>query len=198
MMVLRMVQCVSCFLHRYCPMGTPVMDKRFLMVQLKSSLRKFYVRDHDLVNSYRISVSPVTMDMFHQQSNPTISSFMTYHQMLITTGATTRAGTAYLSGTSEFTCVFNGGRGCLLFILQFSVQCIVECFSIPLAITLIIVFLSYGFRLSLTYIQTVFHTEGIHFCPVPSDLCVFDSPCTIADIPLGKVVPDSDETMTYF
>ena len=36
------------------------------------------------------------------------------------------------------------------------------------------------------------------FIFVPSDLFVFDSPCTIADIPLGKVVPDSDETMTYF
>ena len=40
-------------------------------------------------------------------------------------------------------------------------------------------------------------TEGTHVCPVPSDLCVFDSPCTLADIPLGKVVPDSDETMSF-
>ena len=33
--------------------------------KLKSSLRKFYGRHHDLINRYGISVSQMTMDMFH-------------------------------------------------------------------------------------------------------------------------------------
>jgi len=34
-------------------------------VKLKSSLRKFYGRQHDLVDRYGISVSQMTTDMFH-------------------------------------------------------------------------------------------------------------------------------------
>jgi hypothetical protein len=37
----------------------------FLLVKLKSSLRKFYSRHHDLVDRYGISVSQMTTDMFH-------------------------------------------------------------------------------------------------------------------------------------
>ena len=37
----------------------------FLLVRLKSSLRKFYGRHHDLVNRYVVSVSQMTTDMFH-------------------------------------------------------------------------------------------------------------------------------------
>jgi hypothetical protein len=37
----------------------------FLVVKLKSSLRKFYGRHHFLVDRYGISVSQMTMDMFH-------------------------------------------------------------------------------------------------------------------------------------
>jgi len=37
----------------------------FLLVKLKSSLRKFYGRHHDLVDRYGISVSQMTTDMFH-------------------------------------------------------------------------------------------------------------------------------------
>ena len=44
-------------------------------VKLKSSLRKFYSRHHDLVD--RISVSQMTTDMF-----PFLSSFMTYHRVV--------------------------------------------------------------------------------------------------------------------
>jgi hypothetical protein len=35
------------------------------LVKLKSSLRKFYCRHHDLVDRYGISVSQMTTDMFH-------------------------------------------------------------------------------------------------------------------------------------
>ena len=37
----------------------------FLLAKLKSLLRKFYGRHHDLVDGYRISVSQMTTDMFH-------------------------------------------------------------------------------------------------------------------------------------
>jgi len=36
-----------------------------LLVKLKSSLRKFYDRQDDLVDRYGISVSQMTMDMFN-------------------------------------------------------------------------------------------------------------------------------------
>ena len=36
-----------------------------LLVKLKSSLRKFYCRHHDLVDRYGLSVSQMTTDMFH-------------------------------------------------------------------------------------------------------------------------------------
>ena len=42
-----------------------LLNKRFLLVKLKSSLRTFYGRHHDLVDRYRISVSQMTADMFH-------------------------------------------------------------------------------------------------------------------------------------
>jgi hypothetical protein len=42
-----------------------LLDKGFLLVKLKSSLRKFYGRHHDLVDRYGISVSQMTTDMFH-------------------------------------------------------------------------------------------------------------------------------------
>jgi hypothetical protein len=35
------------------------------LVKLKSSLRQFYGRHHDLVGRYGISVSQMTTDMFH-------------------------------------------------------------------------------------------------------------------------------------
>jgi len=40
-------------------------NQGFLLVKLKSSLRKFYGRHHDLVDLFEISVSQMTADMFH-------------------------------------------------------------------------------------------------------------------------------------
>jgi len=40
------------------------LNQGFLLVKLKSSLRKLYGRHHDLVNRYEISVSEVITDMF--------------------------------------------------------------------------------------------------------------------------------------
>ena len=42
-----------------------LLNQEFLLVKLKSSLRKFYGRHHDLVDCYGISVSQITKDMFH-------------------------------------------------------------------------------------------------------------------------------------
>jgi len=42
-----------------------LLNQGFLLVKLKSSLRKFYGRHHDLIDRYGISVSQVTKDMFH-------------------------------------------------------------------------------------------------------------------------------------
>jgi hypothetical protein len=42
-----------------------LLNQGYLIVKLKSSLRKFYGRHHDLVDRYGISVSQMTTDMFH-------------------------------------------------------------------------------------------------------------------------------------
>jgi hypothetical protein len=42
-----------------------LLNQGFLLVKLKSSLRKFYGRHHELVDRYGISASQMTTDMFH-------------------------------------------------------------------------------------------------------------------------------------
>ena len=42
-----------------------LLNQGFLLVKLKSSLRKVYGRHHDLVDGYGIYVSQMTKDMFH-------------------------------------------------------------------------------------------------------------------------------------
>ena len=42
-----------------------LLNQGLLLVKLKSSLRKFYGRHHDLVDRYDISVSQMITDMFH-------------------------------------------------------------------------------------------------------------------------------------
>jgi hypothetical protein len=46
-----------------------LLNQEFLLVKLKSSLRKFYGRHHDLVDRYGIYVSQMTTDMFHLSQN---------------------------------------------------------------------------------------------------------------------------------
>jgi hypothetical protein len=53
------------FLDRGLPLIRKLLNQWFLLTKLKSSLRKFYGRHHDLVNRYGISVSQMTTDMFH-------------------------------------------------------------------------------------------------------------------------------------
>ena len=67
-----------------------LLNQWFLSVKLKSSLRMFYGRRHDLVDRYGISVSQMTTDMFH------------FFNQINTTGASSGAGTAYPSGAPQF------------------------------------------------------------------------------------------------
>jgi hypothetical protein len=53
------------FLDRGLLLTRKLLNQGLLLVKLKSSFRKFYDRQHDLVNRYGISVSQMTMDMFH-------------------------------------------------------------------------------------------------------------------------------------
>ena len=52
------------FLDRWLLLTGKLLNQGFLLVKLKSSLRKFYGRHHDLVGRYGISVSQMTTDMF--------------------------------------------------------------------------------------------------------------------------------------
>jgi hypothetical protein len=53
------------FLDRGLLLTRKLLNQGFLLVKLKSSLRKFYGRHHDLVDRYGISVSQMTTDMIH-------------------------------------------------------------------------------------------------------------------------------------
>ena len=53
------------FLDRVLLLTRKLLNQGFLLVKLKSSLRKFCGHHHDLVDRYGISVSQVTTDMFH-------------------------------------------------------------------------------------------------------------------------------------
>jgi hypothetical protein len=53
------------FLDRRLLLTRKLLDQGFLLVKLKSSLRKFYGHHHDLVDCYGVSVSQMTTDMLH-------------------------------------------------------------------------------------------------------------------------------------
>ena len=53
------------FLDRGLLLTRKLLNQGFLLVKLKSSRRKFYGRQHDLVDRYGIPVSQMTMDMLH-------------------------------------------------------------------------------------------------------------------------------------
>ena len=60
------------FLDRGLLLTRKLLNQGFLLVKLKSSLRKFYGRHHDLVDRYEISVSP---------NHQVLSSFTTYYRV---------------------------------------------------------------------------------------------------------------------
>ena len=53
------------FLDRGLLLTRKLLNQGFHLVKLKSSLRRFYGRHHDLVDRYGIYVSQMTTDMFH-------------------------------------------------------------------------------------------------------------------------------------
>jgi hypothetical protein len=53
------------FLDRGLLLTRKLSNQGFLLIKLKSSLRMFYGRHHDLVDCYGISVSQMITDMFH-------------------------------------------------------------------------------------------------------------------------------------
>jgi hypothetical protein len=53
------------FLDRGLLLTRKLLNQGFLLVKLKSSLRKFYGHHHDFVDRYVISVSQMTTDMFN-------------------------------------------------------------------------------------------------------------------------------------
>ena len=53
------------FLDRGLLLTRKLLNQGFLLTKLKSSLRKFYGRHHNLVGCYGISASQMIMDMFH-------------------------------------------------------------------------------------------------------------------------------------
>ena len=53
------------FLDRGLLLTRKLLNQGFLLVKIKSSLRKFYRRHHDLVDRYGISMSQMTTDIFH-------------------------------------------------------------------------------------------------------------------------------------
>jgi hypothetical protein len=52
------------FIDRGLLLTRKLLNQGFLLVKLKSSLRRFYGRHHDLDDRYGISVSQMTTDMF--------------------------------------------------------------------------------------------------------------------------------------
>ena len=53
------------FLDRGLLLTRKLLNQGFLLIKMKSSLRKFYGHRHDLVDRYGIYVSQMTTDMFH-------------------------------------------------------------------------------------------------------------------------------------
>ena len=54
----------SDFLDRALLLTRKLLNQGFLMVKLKSALRKFYGRHHELVDRYEVAVSKMASDLF--------------------------------------------------------------------------------------------------------------------------------------
>ena len=102
------------FLDRGLLLTRKLQNQGFLLVKLKSSLRKFYGRTMTVLTVMECLCHkwPRICSPCHKHF-PVLSSFMTYHVVcnyIHTTGSTSGAGTAYPSGALEFTPVISGAR----------------------------------------------------------------------------------------
>ena len=113
-----------------------LLNQGFLVVKLKSSLRKCYGRHHDLVNctEYMCHKWPWIWSVCCNH-NVVLSSFKTYQRMgcskSITTGATSRAGTGSPSEAPRSTAAFQWDSFCsiLIFCVFFSFDNYIVCSS---------------------------------------------------------------------
>ena len=107
----------------------------FLLVKMKSLLRKFYGRHHDSVSRYRITVTQMTTDISTCRKHfPVLCSFMTYRWVCNqsnTTDATSGAGTVYPSEAIEFTPGFQWDLCCSIFSFMYFVD---SCLSFKLVV----------------------------------------------------------------
>ena len=118
-----------------------LLNQGFLLVKLKSSLRKFYGRHHDLVDRYGISVTndhgyvPLVVNTSRSFPHYDITGFAT--RPINMTGATSETGTAYPSGEPEITPGFSGVPATRSLVLCL---CLVDrCFSFCLFILFIMI-----------------------------------------------------------
>ena len=140
----------ACGSYRWLLLTRKLLNQGFLLVKLKSSLRKFYIHHHDQVNRYGTSVSQMTTIYSTWRKHVSVlSSYMAFHQVCNqsnTTGATSVVGTAHPSGAPEFTTVFSWVRvtQCLvlsvifcrsLFVLQSFIFLLVIVLSVILRFT---------------------------------------------------------------
>ena len=96
------------FFDRGLQLTRKLLNQGFLLVKLKSLFRKFCCRHHDLVDCYGISMSQMTTNMFHlSHTHP--GPFLIHDLSPIgslldnTTETTSGTGTAYPSGSPDFT-----------------------------------------------------------------------------------------------
>ena len=137
------------FLNKRLQLTMKLLHQGFLVAKLKSSLRKFYDRHHDLVkwsfeDTKRLIRSPKSLlvtEYMRQKlpwlssvcrnCNPVLYSFMTCQSVCDksnTVGVTSEAGTAYCSVVPKFTHGVSGVRVArwLLFCEVFSRSCFVS------------------------------------------------------------------------
>ena len=103
------------FLDRGLMLTRKLLNQEFQMMKLKSSLRKFYGRHHDLVDHYEITVTQI------------YSLRRSYNLLPFLTGVTCGAGSAYPSGAPEITPSFCRGSCCLFFSFLCCVMCSIVC-----------------------------------------------------------------------
>ena len=72
-------------LYRGLLLTRKLLNQRFIVFMLNSSLRKVYDRHHDFVNRYVISITNDHMyfPCFVRNHNPVLSQFMTYYEIAL-------------------------------------------------------------------------------------------------------------------
>ena len=168
------------FLDRGFLLTRKLLNQWFLLVKLKSSLRKFYGRQHDLVDRYGISVSQLT----HGYVPPVVNNSWSFpHSWHITGFVASGAGAAYPFGAPEFTPGFSGVRVTRSLLYLYCV-CFVDCclsfffwplcclffFDLLIRITplvssdhcVVCSSLIYWFGLPLWYLQTLHISNLVH------------------------------------